>query len=222
MTATPTIAAPLAAQDLFRAAYENRYTWDSNFPGYTCDVTLQMGEQVMTGTARVNKDLSAEVFDITDEEALKLLKGQLWEVAIHRVRRTFEQTHSQNTFRYATADGASGDDGAVEILLGGKSEGDRYKVRNNEVVLVHRHIHGVVVTINTFSSHDTGAGYLSHTYDSVYHDPKTGEQKKGRSEFEDDYEQVDGYFILNRRVVRSEAEPTLSFTFSNIALLPAE
>jgi len=26
------------ARDLFRAAYENRYTWDSDFPGYVADV----------------------------------------------------------------------------------------------------------------------------------------------------------------------------------------
>ncbi|MGB5592975.1 MAG: DUF3386 family protein [Crocosphaera sp.] len=28
-------------RDLFRAAYENRYTWDQNFPGYTADVTFK-------------------------------------------------------------------------------------------------------------------------------------------------------------------------------------
>jgi hypothetical protein len=67
--------------------------------------------------------------------------------------------------------------------MGGKAEGDRYHVRDNEVSMVHRHIHGTVVTIHTFSSHDTGAGYLSHKYDSVYCDPATGEQKGGRSVF---------------------------------------
>ncbi|MBE9070594.1 DUF3386 family protein, partial [Leptolyngbya cf. ectocarpi LEGE 11479] len=31
-------AVQLSARDIMRAAYENRYTWDSNFPGYTTDV----------------------------------------------------------------------------------------------------------------------------------------------------------------------------------------
>ena len=87
------------------------------------------------------------------------------------------------------------------------------------MVLVHRHLHGVVVTITTFSTHDTGAGYLSHTYDSVYHDPKTGEQKKGRSEFTDEYDQVGDYFVLTRRAIASADEGDMEFVFSGIQLL---
>ncbi|MEM9903480.1 MAG: DUF3386 domain-containing protein [Cyanobacteria bacterium P01_D01_bin.44] len=208
-------AVQTSARDLFRAAYENRYTWDSNFPGYTTDVTFVKGDKTYTGKARVNPDLSAEVFELDDEDALKMVKGQLWEVAIHRVRREFEDTHGKNQFSCGDTD----ETGAVQILVEGKSAGDHYKVRNDEVVLVHRHIHGVVVTINTFSTHDTGAGYLSHTYDSVYHDPKTGEQKKGRSEFTDEYGKVGDYCILTRRAITSEDEPDMEFVFSNIELM---
>ncbi|MGD1854243.1 MAG: DUF3386 domain-containing protein [Leptolyngbyaceae cyanobacterium] len=208
-------AVQLSARDVMRAAYENRYTWDGDFPGYTTDVEFKHGEQTYVGKARVNPDLSAEVFDIEDEAALKLVKGQLWEVAIHRVRREFETTHGKNTFALGNTD----DRGAVEILVEGKSTGDKYKVLNDEVVLVHRHIHGVVVTINTFSTHDTGAGYLSHTYDSVYHDPKTGEQTKGRSEFTDEYDKFGDYFILTRRAIASADEGSMEFLFTNIQLL---
>ncbi|MEL6765220.1 MAG: DUF3386 domain-containing protein [Cyanobacteria bacterium J06607_6] len=210
-------AVQTSARDLFRAAYENRYTWDADFPGYTTDVTFHYGDQTFTGTAKVNADLSAEVFGIEDETALKLVKGQLWEVAIHRVRREFEETHGKNQFKFGETD----ENGAVKIIVEGKTAGDHYKVRNDEVVLVHRHIHGVVVTINTFSTHDTGEGYLSHTYDSVYHDPKTGEQKKGRSEYVDEYEKIGGYAILTRRQVTSADEPDMEFLFSNIQLLAA-
>lgn len=211
-------AVQLSARDVMRAAYENRYTWDSDFPGYTTDVEFKHGDKTYVGKARVNPDLSAEVFDIEDEAALKLVKGQLWEVAIHRVRREFEDTHGKNAFAFGETD----ERGAVEILVEGKSTGDKYKVLNDEVVLVHRHIHGVVVTINTFSTHDTGAGYLSHTYDSVYHDPKTGEQKKGRSEFTDEYDKVGDYFVLTRRAIASADEGDMEFIFSNIQLLESE
>jgi hypothetical protein len=204
-----------SARDLFRAAYDHRYTWDRKFPGYTATVTLTLGDSVYTGSARVNPDLSAEVAGIDDETALKLVKGQLWEVAIHRIRREFEDTHGKNEFSFGDVD----DNGAVEILVNGKAAGDKYKVRNDEVVLVHRHIHGVVVTINTFSTFDTGEGYLSHTYDSVYHDPQTGKQTKGRSEFTDEYEKVGAYFVLNRRQIQSEQEPNVEIRFENIQLL---
>ena len=139
-------------------------------------------------------------------------------MAIHRVRRTFEETHSKNTFSYGEPD-KSDPAGTQKILIGGKSSGDYYKLRDNEVCLVHRHIHGVVVTINTFSSHDTGEGYLSHTYDSVYHDPKTGEQKGGQSTFEDNYTQVGGYSLLSQRSITTDGEPAQTFAFSNIELM---
>ncbi|MER3493635.1 MAG: hypothetical protein C4323_15715 [Mastigocladus sp. ERB_26_2] len=211
-------ATQVSAQELFRAAYENRYTWDHNFPGYTADITYKQDEQVFTGKIRVNANLKAEVFEVEDEQAKQAINHQAWEIAVHRIRRSFEETHGANTFSYGDTD----ETGAVEIIVGGKSAGDKYKVRNNIVSLVHRHIHGVVVTINTFSVHDTGEGYLSHTYDSVYHDPQTGEQKGGRSEFEDQYEKVGNYFILNRRFISTDtkSQPSIQeFIFSNIQLL---
>ncbi|BAB76678.1 DUF3386 domain-containing protein [Anabaena sp. FACHB-709] len=208
----------LSAQELFRAAYDNRYTWDKDFPGYSADITFKDDDKVITGQVIVNAELKAEVLGVDDESAKKAIHGQAWEIAIHRVRRTFEETHGANTFRY----GATDENGAVEILMGGKAEGDRYKVQNNVVTLVHRHIHGVVVTINTFGVHDTGAGYLSHTYDSVYHEPKTGEQRGGVSNFVDEYEKVGNYFILNRREIRTATAGKIAvqeFAFSNIQLL---
>lgn len=203
----------LSAQELFRAAYDNRYTWDKDFPGYSADITFKDDDKVITGQVIVNAELKAEVLGVDDESAKKAIHGQAWEIAIHRVRRTFEETHGANTFRY----GATDENGAVEILMGGKAEGDRYKVQNNVVTLVHRHIHGVVVTINTFGVHDTGAGYLSHTYDSVYHEPKTGEQRGGVSNFVDEYEKVGIISFLT--VVRFARQQQVKLLFKSLLSL---
>lgn len=210
-----------SAQELFQAAYENRYTWEPNFPGYTATVNYKEGDNVFTGSIVVKSNLSAEVTGIDNEEVRKSIMGQLQEVAIHRVRRTFAETHGKNTFSYGETDAT----GAVEILMGGKSAGDRYKLRNNEVCHVHRNIHGIVVTIDTFSSHDTGAGYLSHRYDSVYADPKTGEIKSGKIVFEDNYQKVGDYQILSQRIIESveDGKPvTTEFNFTKIELLPSQ
>jgi hypothetical protein len=208
----------ISAQELFRAAYQNRYTWDENFPGYTADITYKYNDQVITGQVRIEANMKAEVLNVEDEAAKKAIHGQAGEIAVHRVRRAFEQTHGANTFRLGNTDAT----GAVEIFVGGKSEGDKYKVRNNEVCHVHRLIHGTFVTIDTFSSHDTGEGYLSHTYNSVYHDPETGTQKGGKSDFTDEYEKVGNYYILNRREINTEIAENISiqdFIFTNIELL---
>ena len=211
-----------SAQELFQAAYENRYTWGPGFPGYTAAVKYQKGDEVLTGNILVKANLSAEVTGIDNEEVRKSIIGQLREVAIHRVRRTFAETHSMNTFAYGETDAT----GAVEILMPQKPMGDRYKLRNNEVCHVHRHLHGIMVTIDTFSSHDTGEGYLSHRFDSIYADPETGVVKSEKIVFEDNYQKVGGYQLLSQRIIEGVEEDgkpsTTEFSFSNFELLPAK
>jgi hypothetical protein len=210
-----------SAQELFQAAYENRYTWEPGFPGYTAAVKFQKGDDIFNGTILVKPNLSAEVTGIENEEVRKSIIGQLREVAIHRVRRTFAETHSMNTFAYGETDAT----GAIEIIMPEKPMGDRYKLRNNEVCHVHRHLHGVMVTIDTFSSHDTGEGYLSHRYDSVYADPETGVIKSEKIVFEDNYQKVGGFQLLSQRIIEGtdDGKPsTTEFSFTNFELLPAK
>ncbi|MFZ9265485.1 MAG: DUF3386 family protein, partial [Vulcanococcus sp.] len=121
---------------------------------------------------------------------------------IHRVRRSFEQTHGENTF-------TAGDTDAVgtEVIVGGKNAGDRYRIKGDVVTMVHRHIHGTVVTIFTESTTDTGSGYLSHTYSSQYADPASGAARGGKSLFTDTFAPLagEGPWVLSERVVETEA-----------------
>ena len=192
----------------FRAAYENRYTWEPDFGGYQGRC---IGEQAgdagedgkrVEGTFVVGADLKAQVEGIDNEEIHKAVASQLWEVCIHRVRRSFEQTHGENTF-------TAGDTDAVgtEVIVGGKNTGDRYRIQNDVVTMVHRHIHGTVVTIFTESTTDTGSGYLSRSYTSQYSDPASGEAKGGTSRFTDTFVPLTeaGPWVLSERVVETEA-----------------
>ena len=192
----------------FRAAYENRYTWEPDFGGYQgrC-IWEQAGDagedgKRVEGTFVVGADLKATVEGVDDEEVKKAIASQLWEVAIHRVRRSFEQTHGANTF-------SAGDTDAVgtEVIVGGKNTGDRYRIQNDVVTMVHRHIHGTVVTIFTESTTDTGSGYLRRSYTSQYSDPASGEAKGGTSRFTDTFVPLTeaGPWVLSERVVETEA-----------------
>jgi len=224
MTATlhPPIAPGTDLREVFRAAYENRYTWEPGFGGYGGRCVWQQGDRRVEGTFQVGSDLKATVEGVDDEEIKKALASQLWEVAIHRVRRSFEQTHGENTF-------TAGDTDAVgtEVIMGGKNAGDRYRIKDNVVTMVHRHIHGTVVTIFTLSTTDTGSGYLSHTYTSRYSDPATGAAKGGTSTFTDTFTPLtpDGPWVLAERVVVSDADGTeagstsQTFRFEDLAPL---
>jgi len=192
----------------FRAAYENRYTWEPGFGGYKGRAVWEQPgvagapDQRAEGTFVVGADLKATVEGITDEAIHKALASQLWEVAIHRVRRSFEQTHGENTF-------TAGDTDAVgtEVIVGGKNTGDRYRIKGNVVTMVHRHIHGTVVTIFTESTTDTGNGYLSRSYSSQYADPASGAAKGGTSRFTDTFVPLAGTgpWVLSERVVETDA-----------------
>ena len=81
----------------FRAAYENRYTWEPGFGGYGGQCVWEQDGQRVEGRFQVGADLKALVEGISDEAIHKAVASQLWEVAIHRVRRGFEQTHGDNT-----------------------------------------------------------------------------------------------------------------------------
>jgi len=207
-TASAPSAAPAPGSDLrqaFQAAYENRYTWEPGFGGYGGRCVWLQGDRRLEGRFTVGADLKAMVSGIDDEEVHKAVASQLWEVAIHRVRRPFEQTHGANTF-------SAGDTDAVgtEVIVGGKGEGDRYRIKDDVVTMVHRHIHGTVVTIFTTAVTDTGAGYLSHTYTSRYSDPATGEARGGTSSFTDTFVALPGGgpWVLAERVVVTEPEPS--------------
>lgn len=204
----PTPAPGSDCRDAFRAAYGNRYTWDPGFGGYRgrC-VWEQPGDsgqpaRRVEGRFQVGADLKAQVEGIDDAEVHKAIASQLWEVAIHRVRRSFEQTHGENTF-------TAGDTDAVgtEVIVGGKNAGDRYRIKDDVVTMVHRHIHGTVVTIFTESVTHTGAGYLSHSYTSRYADPASGAPRGGLSRFTDTFAPLvdGGPWVLRERVVETEA-----------------
>ena len=205
MTIAPTQAIAAAGSDCtaaFRAAYENRYTWQPGFAGYRGRCVYEQDDQRHEGSFSVGADLKAQLEGIDDEAVHKAVAGQLWEVAIHRVRRSFEQTHGENTFTAGDTDPVG-----TEVIVGGKNAGDRYRIKDDVVTMVHRHIHGTVVTIFTESITDTGSGYLSRSYTSQYSDPASGAPRGGLSRFTDTFVPLagEGPWVLSERVVESEA-----------------
>lgn len=207
----------LTAEALFKSAYENRYTWDANFPGYTCDITLINPENTYTAKGKVKANFQFEVSDIEDETAKKAITNQLWEITIHRVNHSFEKSHGENTFSFGDKD----ENGAVEILVGGAGQGNKYKVHNNTVSFVYRKIGNSIVSINTFAILNTEEGYLSEGYDSVYLDPETKQVKGGKTVFQDTFEKINGYYILTHRRITNEKDGeslVTEYKFSNVVL----
>ncbi|MEM1366644.1 MAG: DUF3386 domain-containing protein [Cyanobacteria bacterium P01_H01_bin.15] len=208
----------LTAQDIFQAAYENRYTWGPDFPGFRATVEVESAGTTHKGRVQVNADLKYEITDLADETAHQIVKSQLWEMTVHRVRHTFEETHGKNTFELGSTDST----GATEIHVKGTAMGNSYKVRNNVVCFVNRRIRDIIVNIDTFETQDTDQGYLATGYDSVYLDPETRKPKKGKTIFKDEFENVGGFYLLSSRTIEevgNEGSQVTQIRFSDFEML---
>ena len=205
------------AREKFRAAYENRYTWNENFPGYSADIQLTQGDEVYTGKVRVNRDLSVEVTGIEDEKVQESVYTQLRDVVTHRKRSAFDQSHGKNEFNFGKTD----ETGAVEILVKGDSMGSNYKVRDTEICQVSRVMGRMAFVIDTHESMDTGEGYVASRYDAVFRNPQTDEVTSVLK-FEEFYQKVGDYYVLSKQVVQQYKQGeriTTEFNFSNVKLL---
>lgn len=206
-----------SARELFKAAYENRYTWDKDFPGYSADIEIKQGDEVYTGKVRINRDLTVEVSGIEDEKVQESVYNQMRDIVTHRKRTAFEQAHGKSEFSLGEGDHT----GAVEILVKGDAMGSNYKVRGTEICQVSRVMGPMAFTINTSKSLDTGEGYISQGYNAIFRSSKTGDLK-GKREFEEVYEKLGAYYVMTRQVVHAiedEGRTTTEFNFSNIKLL---
>ncbi len=207
--------------ELFKTAYENRYTWEPDFSGYAGKCSWTDGQNEINGSFNLGQDLKAVVKGIDDEKINKAISSQLWEVAIHRVRRSFEQTHGKNTFTF----GEQNELGA-EVIVGGKNKGDKYMVKNNIVTMVHRHIHGNLIVINTEDVLHTGEGYLSKSYSSQYFDPISKKHLREKNFYRDEFLPLKkgGPWVLTSRSIHQESSKGLIsnkqvFSFSNLKSL---
>lgn len=207
-----------SARDRFRAAYENRYTWDGNFPGYTTELELKQGEEVYTAKIRVESDLSVEVTDLEDEQVKESVYNHMRDVITHRKRSSFEKAHGKSTFSIGEEDST----GAVEIMVKGDSMGSNYKIRGTEISQVSRVMGPMAFVINTNDSLDTGAGYISTGYNAIFRDSKTNDLK-GKREFNETYEKFGNYYLPTHQVIdaidKDGAKITTEFSFNKIELL---
>ena len=169
-------------KEFFRRAYQNRYTWPSDFSGYQGKCLWNNQDKSYEGSFKIDKDLKVKIYGIEDDKIIKLFSSQLWEVAIHRIRRSFDTTHGHNTFTFGGINNVG-----TEVIVGGKNKGDRYRIKDNIVTMVYRHIHENLVEIYTEDVINTDKGYLSKSYTSQYLDKSTGQPKTARSYFLDSF-----------------------------------
>ena len=207
-------------KELFKNAYERRYTWDSKFSGYQGKCIFSLNSNTYKGNFVLGKDFKPEIDNIDDQKIVKSISSQLFEVSIHRVKREFKEIHSKNNFNLIK-DSESG----IEMMVSGKSEGDKYRVKNNCINMVYRKIHGIIIEIFVQEFFDTGNGFLSKKYTSQQIDPNTLKANSLKLEYEDRFINIDSQdvWILNSRSIKylnkNQEEEIQKFIFEDLSLL---
>ena len=207
-------------KEIFQKAYEKRYTWTNDFSGYQGKCIFSLNSDNYEGKFFLGKDFKPEIHNIDDQEIVKSITSQLFEVSIHRVKRKFEDIHAKNNFNLIRES-----KNGIEMIVSGKNEGDKYRVKNNCINMVYRKIHGIIIEIFVSEFFDTGSGFLSKKYTSQQIDPSTLKPNTLKLEYEDRFVNI-GYkdiWILNSRFIKylnkNREEETQKFIFENIRLL---
>lgn len=205
---------------LFRNAYENRYTWGLDFPGYTATVEFKQDKDNYKGNVRVNPNLSVEVTGIKDEEVRQTVENQLRMNIVHRRQVPFEVAHKNSTFKLGTTDKT----GSVEIFSQGDKTQAKYKIAERQIKQVNRMMGPHAVIVDTLESETTSEGYLATRYRTTLYHSQT-KQALGNEETEDAYEKIGGYYILSRHTVQHSEKGnyfTAQTVFRDIQLLTDE
>ena len=210
----------IKCKELFQNAYEKRYTWGIDFPGYKGKCIFSGNNNIYEGKFILGKDFKPEIQNINDQNIVKSISSQLFEVSIHRVKREFEEIHSKNNFKLIK-DSENG----IELIVSGKSEGDKYRVKNNCINMVYRKIHGIIIEIFVEEFFDTGSGFLSKVYTSQQFDTNTLKPISPKLEYEDRFQNIgpNNIWILNSRIIKylnkNQEEEIQKYIFEDLCLL---
>ena len=208
-------------KEIFRKAYENRYTWKDDFNGYQGKCIFLKNSNIYEGDFILGKDFKPNIQKIEDEKVVKSIASQLFEVCIHRVKREFGSVHSENNFNLL-----KNSESGIEMSVSGKNQGDKYRVKNECINMVYRKIHGTIIEIFVEEFFDTGIGSLSKKYSSQSIDPETLKAKSQKLEYEDEFiniDEDDDHWILNSRTIKylnhNQEEEIQKFVFEDLSLL---
>ncbi len=207
-------------KEIFRKAYENRYTWKHEFNGYQGKCIFSINDDIYRGSFELGKDFKPHIQNIDDEKIKKSIASQLFDVCIHRVKREFNSVHSENNFNLLISS-----KNGIEMSVSGKNEGDKYRIKNNCINMVYRKIHGTIIEIFVEEFLDTGLGCLSKKYTSQQIDPNTLKPNSQKLEYKDEFINIgkNDYWILNSRTIKylnqNQEEEKQKFVFEDLILL---
>ena len=202
---------------IFQKAYENRYTWPENFNGYKGNFIFKEDKNKYEGDFIIGKNFQPKIKNIDETEVIKKISSQLFEVVIHRVKKSFDEIHSKNDFKYL-----SQSERGTEMQVSGKNDGDKYRVKDGKINMVFRKIHGIIIEIYVEDFFDTGNGVLSCNYSSQQLEVISLKPKTQKYKYSDNFIKIkdtDLWVLESRKINyknKDDEELTNQYIFKNL------
>jgi hypothetical protein len=212
------------AETLFQTAYESRYTWDENFPGYAANVQLLQENEVYAGKIRIDPSLNIQVTEVADKQIEAGIDIQLQEIVTRCQRSNFQTAYGQHEF---SLDETAETD-AVTVFVKSETTDSCYNIHNQKIYQEIRVIGRMALEINSGEFLDTDSGYLPSAYNVVFRNSQTSDVNS-ILKFTDTYQKFGDYYILTKQVVaeyengKIETPQSITeFVYSNIQLLTTD
>ncbi|MDB9310461.1 DUF3386 domain-containing protein [Aphanizomenon sp. CS-733/32] len=209
------------AETLFQTAYESRYTWNENFPGYTADVQLLQEGEVYTGKIQIDPNLNIQVTEVTDKQIAAGIDIQLQEVVTRCQKTSFLDSYGQHDFILVEAVENNG----ATVFVNSENTDSRYQIRNQKIYQEVRVMGRMSLEINSEQFLDTDCGYIPSAYHVVFRNSHTGDVNS-ILKFTDTYQKFGDYYILTKQIVAeyedgktATPQSITEFVYSHIQLL---
>jgi len=215
-----TVADDPKARALLRQAFEKTARWQSDFNGFTADLTVNVNGKETKGPVMVKGPREVSV-QLDDADVQKWAQEQIGMIAVHRGPRSFEQSDGQ----YALTMEEDGHPFGTKLIIHGSNS--FYRIKDNRITQINRKMahHGMppfAFTINVEESSVTqDQKNLTTKYTVYYYSPESGKLNNVES-FTDTHVRVGSSDLpATRRIISYENGQVIvkSLTFSNHKLI---
>lgn len=208
------------ARELLRQAFEKTARWQTDFKGFTADLTVNINGTVTGGPVLVKGPREVSV-QLADAEVQKWAQEQLSMIAVHRGPRSFEESDG----KYVLTMEEDGHPFGTRLDIHGSSS--FYRIKNNRITQINRKMAHpgmppFAFTINVEESAVTQEGKnLTTRYTVYYYSPSDGKLINVES-FTDTHVRVGSSDLpATRRIIAFENGQVVvkSLAFANHKLL---
>jgi len=216
----PTVADDPKAREMLRRAFEKTARWQSNFKGFTADLTVNVNGKETRGPVIVKSPREVSV-QLGEADVQKWAQEQLGMIAVHRAPRTFEESDG----KYSLTMEEDGHPFGTKLIIHGSNS--FYRVKDDRITQINRKMahpgmNPVAFTINVEESAKTqDQKNLTTKYSVYYYSPSDGKLSNVES-FTDSHVRIESSDLpATRRIITYEnGEVVVKYlTFKNHKLI---